>query len=239
VTPETVRLKDLYEALSFVESSLAATARELGAGEDDDLTVSLTGVSEGSNTLSLSTSPIMFQAAGVVTSSLASNDYAKVPPAARVGLRKLWQKANKQSWEFRFLPDGNGITAASVSKRREILKPGAVSGLTTIYGKCIDAGGARKLTVRIQLATGDFFTATVANLELARGLGARLHEWVGLEGEAKWNLETWSLEDFKVTRITEYRETDVVTAFELLATAAGDAWDGVDAEEYVGDLRAD
>jgi hypothetical protein len=239
VTPESVRLRDLYEALSLVEATLAVTARQLGASDSEELTVSLTGVEGGSNRLRVATSPMMFRAAGVITSALATDDYSQVPAIAQARLRKLWQKSDKQAWDFRFVPVDNGITEAEITRRKEILKPGKISGMTTLFGKCIDAGGATRLTVRLQFANGEFFTASVADIEMARQLGARLHEWVGLQGEARWNAETWSLESFRATRVTDYCETDLVTAFERLATAAGDIWDEVDAEEYVQDQRAD
>lgn len=104
---------------------------------------------------------------------------------------------------------------------------------------CIDAGGTTRLTAKLRFENGEYFTVNLASLEMARQLGARLHEWVGLEGEAKWNSENWGLESFKVTKITEYYEIDIVRAFNGLSDAAGDAWDEVDPEEYVQDLRAD
>lgn len=240
VTPESVRVRDLYEVLSLVESALAETSKTMvGVSKTADLSLSLVKVEGGSNLLSVAMSRTMFQAADVVVSAVAEEDFSAVPMVAQAQLRKLWQKANRQSWDFRFSKSDGRQKEAQISSKREILKPAKVSGVTTLYGKCVDVGGDTKITVRLRLESGDYFTAQVNNLEMGRELGGRLQEWVGLEGEAKWDSETWSMQSFRATRITEYHDTNPVEAFSKLAATSGNAWDDVDAEEFVRELRAE
>lgn len=67
----------------------------------------------------------------------------------------------------------------------------------------------------------------------------RLYKDVGIEGTAKWKVDTWEILDFKAKRITAYQphKTNLVKTFEVLAEAAGDRWKGVDIERFVAELR--
>lgn len=239
VQPDTVRLRDLTEVLSLLEATLAHTAKAFGASDKDDLSISLTEISPGSTDCVVATSDPMFRAATVVTKAVADDNFADIPLAGQSGLRGIWKKGASNGWDFSIIPVGNGVNEAHISHDHEILRPGQISGRTTLYGRCIHTGG-EKPTVRLRLLDGTFFTAELRSKEMAQELGQRLYKMVGLDGEAKWSAEEWKLERFRATAITDYQGTeDTVAAFANLSEAAGDVWDGVDAQGYVQDLRAD
>ena len=63
------------------------------------------------------------------------------------------------------------------------------------------------------------------------------YEVVVVEGQATWDSETWQILDFKVTGIADFTAADPYQAMQDLAAAAQGHWEGVDALEYVRELR--
>ena len=238
VTPESVRLRDLVETLQLVEAAIAETARGMGESDIEALNLSLVGITNGSADCTVAASPAMIRAASVVTRSLERNEFTTLPMRAQTSLRKLWKKSDNKGWDFSFAPIDNDVTFAQILHDREILRPGQIAGRTTLYGKCMDVGG-KKPTAKLNLLSGETLTVELSSEEMAKQLGARLYEVVGLEGEAKWGADDWKLERFIVDRITEYAETHAADAFSRLAQLAGNTWDDVDPVAYVQDLRAD
>lgn len=241
VSPETVKLRELFEILFLVEQSLVATAKSAGAKDADDLAVSLVRISDGSNEATLAMSPRMYKAAATISHSLANDDFDPLPVQAQASLRQLWGKAKTRAWTFDIHPNGkgNGVVQASIKPQHEILRVGDISGPTTLFGEVERAGGSARPTAWLRLISGENIVAVLKNTALAEELGARLFKVVGLEGEATWDLNDWKIKKFRADRLTEYQNTDIVTAFENLATVAGDFWDDVDPNEYVAQLRAD
>lgn len=73
--------------------------------------------------------------------------------------------------------------------------------------------------------------------EMAMALASRLYQDVALEGTATWDPDTWRLRSFRVVRLLDFAAVSPMAAFHELAAAAGDAWDGVDALEFVRSSR--
>lgn len=112
-------------------------------------------------------------------------------------------------------------------------------GDTTIYGRLIRVGGVGP---RATLLTPDgkhLHVELSESMAVALASSGRLHEDVGIEGGATWRVDTWEILEFRAQRITAYRpdKTNLVETFEALAKAAGDRWEGVDAERFVAGLR--
>lgn len=239
VSPNTVSVRDLYDVVSNLEAAIAITARYSGASDDDDLMLSLVDISPGSDTLTCAVSAKMYGAASVVSHGISSRDFSRIPVPAHPRLYALQRKASNASWSLGFHANGNGIARAVIRPDDELFKPPRIEGSTTLYGRCDRPGGERPPTARLTLLTGERVAIRLANRQLAKQIGMRLFEVIGLEGVATWNTEDWSLASFKAQRLTEYHETDPVTAFRHLADAADGFWDTVDPDAFVADLRAD
>ena len=138
------------------------------------------------------------------------------------------------------MADGNGIANAAITPDNELVRPGAISGRTTLYGICERIGGAGKQTMQFLLPSGERLTVKIKGKELAQGIGAHLHGACGVEGEAVWDVDTWKLEEFTVDRLLDYSPSaGPQSAIESLADAAEGYWDDVSPDEYVSELRAD
>lgn len=73
-------------------------------------------------------------------------------------------------------------------------------------------------------------------------LKPRVGTQVGFDGEAYWDTgRNLALCGFNVTAVNPYDPVNhnLVSTFEALAEASAGAWDGVDAAEYVRQLRED
>lgn len=114
-----------------------------------------------------------------------------------------------------------------------------VCGSTTLYGKLMRIGNHKPTAQIVLEPSGKSLTVELPDQESARQLSPALYQVVGLEGDAVWRSTDWEILEFKVTRVLPFVECDVVEAFKELSDAAGGAWDNVDVDAYLKDLRAE
>jgi hypothetical protein len=239
VRPDTVPLRDLFDILVNLEAAIAVSARHLGAKAGPELTLRLTHIAEGSDVCTLAAPEEMFSGAEAVLDAIARDEFSALPVGAHGHLHKIWKKTKVTGWTLNLAHSGM-TQPATILPSREILRPGAVSGRTTMYGKLDRVGGENwPSAVLIHPVMGKI-TVRLANSDLAKELGDKLFKMIGLEGEARWDSDEWELEEFRADAIVAvYPRVGITEAFEALAQAAGDTWDTVDPEEYVRELRSD
>lgn len=239
VTPQTVSARDLFDLISNLESACAVTAKGSGAKESDDLFVSIIGINSGSDKLTIAVSDRMFKAAGKISRAIARNDFREIPTPAHGKIRALWKKAHNAEWTLSFRSDGNGIAEASIVPDHEILRPGAMDGRTTLYGVAERVGGADRQTLQILLLSGERCTIEIKSKELAEEIGKHLHRVIGLEGDATWDIDSWTLSNFKATDYVEYRDSSPNEAFKALYEVSNGLWDGLNENEYMNEIRSE
>ena len=91
VSPSTVTVKQLYEVLEALQRVIASTATNDVRSSDEKYLLSLVDVNEGSDSLTIATSPAMMDASVVVTQSIADDDFQLLSPGSKIGLHKLWK----------------------------------------------------------------------------------------------------------------------------------------------------
>ncbi len=249
VRPETVSIGDLLDAVRCLERAAAATSAARAVGKEADLKLSLVGVGDGSDLLTLAASGPTLKSVGIITEAVRDDDFTRLTRSAVGQLRKMWQQARDAAWEaYEFLPDGNGVVPAVIRADESFLPIRTFDEPGEVYGVCIDLGGKRRPTARVQLLDGGIVTVLLPSKAFANGIGDRLYKPVCFEGVATWDDATRTLVGFKARAITEFTgdasragdlKQDVVGAFERLAAAAGNRWDDVDPDEYVQELRRD
>ena len=243
VSPEMTRAGDLADILKGIEAAIEATARGQGVElPDDEVSVSLVGVEESSNKLTIAVVSTCVAAAAQISGTVASGEYGEIPRKAHEALYDVSQKSLEREWEVRFEENASlHVRAATISSQNEVPAlpaPTVISGTTTIYGHCVRVGGAR--TPRAELRLGNRRTIDVhLSQELAKELGKILYEEVAITGEATWDAEDWSIRSLEATRIMPYRPTDLLVAFDELADLSKGRWGNVDASEYVRVLRSE
>ncbi len=111
-----------------------------------------------------------------------------------------------------------------------------IRGNTVIYGKLTRVGGTPP-KARLKLLNGEAISCIVSE-QLAKRIGNRLYEIVGLAGEAKWDADDYALLHFKAHGIAPYEEGSLKEAVRQLRDSAGNAWQNVeDVEDSIEALR--
>lgn len=242
VTPETVSIRDLVDILARVERMVVSYAEARFAELTEEATLSLVDIEAGSECLVFSVPDPLLGAVAQISKAVQLGDYVELPQSTYAELYGLSESVTKRGWGFEIQENlGHGIHHARIDDQNMLAprSPAFVQGTTTVHGRCLRVGGAVQPKAEIRLST----TAKILNVdlseEMAKELAARLYEEVVLEGSVTWNMDSWEIERFRVSRITAYRKTDPDLGFKELAEAAEGRWEGVDAVEYVRALRSD
>ena len=237
-SPETVASGDLAEILRLVERALVETARATNADLPDAPMLSLVGITGRSNALACAVDPALLSAVSTVTRSIADSQFSILPPIAQRQLHELHKIAVRKHWSFGFDESGTvELTPALISPDVPIPELPIAQGETTVYGEILRVGGKRS-RVQLRLISGGVLTAEVTR-PLAKQLASQLYTEVGLVGEAVWDREDFQMVSFRVTRVLSYHETPITEAFQSLYDCGGDAWKGVDPDNYVREVRGE
>lgn len=252
VSPRSVDVDDLAEVIRSYRGALSSLVGATGPNRtSEDVTLGLIGVSgdtENADVLTLYGSDECVDCAAVLNAVLTKSLEEKLPDVTRKHLRRLWKATYNNGWDScEFIGNGSGIGTASIQRERELIPDKTVfRGMTVLYGECTRVGGVSKRTARIKLANGDFITVRLRTASLAKEIGKRLYQTIGLKGEATWNQGDNAMVEFMADALTGYTDRDVsgqrrttVEAFKALAAAAGRRWEGVDPEEFVREQRRD
>jgi len=242
VKPQTVPASVLGEFLIEVEKSILAVLGEDTEMGSETALVSLVGVKEGSNALSLASPATVIPAVGIIADAIVRQDYDRIPRKAHVHLYEAVKICQRHGWGVQFVQNEKyGIPEATVAPGKGIPKPGVpkkAKGTTTIVGKVIKAGGVDPKVHIKELGTEVSLHIAVTEV-LAKELAGRLYETVSLECRVAWNMDEWTYDtsSISVLRLTEYRQPQKTKrAFQALRESAGSQWDGVDPTAYLNDL---
>ncbi len=237
VDPTTIRLRELYEILHGIEAATNAVASQKGRfGEPIDF--HLTAVHSGSATYLMTTTLEGYSAATACADAVARRDISELPDRAKEVFLGLRSKAKKTGWTFSMFH--NGDIPAVISSSTEFIADSIISGQSTVAARIERVGGTSHRTATMILLDGRKITVPVATEALAKELGARLYMLVSLSGEAKWTTGDMSLIGFRITEIHDYQgDSKITETLQSLAEIAGDFWDEIDPDEYIGDLRSE
>lgn len=235
-TPANTPIADLFHVLSETEKAIRSLALAARPGQSD-LVLNLLSISFGSNVCTVTSNrPAEAREAFERWSgALRDRHFDRLPSPARESALALKTFAEKRGASVGFARDRNdeaSIAWVTPDTPISLLNP-TVYGETTVFGEIIRVGGREP---KIGLTTSNGFLTCEADRSIARLLGGRLYEVVGLEGTAQWDPADWSIRSFRVSRVLDYVPTPILEAITLLAEAAGpDAW--ADEDDIVAAIR--
>lgn len=240
ITPESVSTSEIFEVCSVYEETLRAYMLKHSPNISiENFTFSLVQVKESSAIYTLKTIAIAAHAAIAINTAIQNEDYAKLPYNSIEGIRKLWNFSKKRNCDVSLsAKDKEKVSLGFITPLKEINLPKnyVIKGETTIYGEIIRAGGIEP-KIRIKLQDNEILSVKVTE-DLAKELALRLYDIVGLKGNAKWNKEDLSLEDFTITEILPYKKTPFPSAFDKLKSVLGTKWNEIgDVNNYIENLR--
>ena len=110
-----------------------------------------------------------------------------------------------------------------------------------VWGHLTKVGGDDPKAI-LRLRNGKLFAVSLTRELVLELVDQRpLFQDIGLEGQATWRLDDWSMESFMATGIVAYRlrEKSPSETLEELAQASQGRWKGVDAAKFVRELRSE
>lgn len=227
IRPETVSIRQLSELLAELDRLFEEETEHDGVlPEEDGLTVSLVGVSEGSANLVFACNHRL-QGAELfyrVTKALAGKHGEDVKRSKAKGLCEFSKRTNAR---IQFFPENDESPVVEINPGEEISEEVAVmEGETSIYGVLVRVGGVEP-KARLRLNDGSALSVRVTE-DFARKLGSLLYLKIGLRGRATWRLPDYSLIDFVAEELLDYAPTDFSQAFKELRNICPEAWAEVD-----------
>lgn len=240
--PSKLSIHELTELLLAFERAVVKTAIHLKPGLDEEQAViSLIGISEGSTSLQFASAlPEATTAFQQIGQAISLRSYTELPSVTIEALREIHKYSQeKQAFiSFYLYENSHRIRLAEIRFDVDLNLPliNRVRGNTVIYGRLTRVGG-NPPKARITQLNGEAISCFVSE-QLAKRIGNRLYEVIGLAGEAEWDADDYSLLYFKANDITPYEETPVKMAIRELRESAGPAWDRIkDVNAYIEELR--
>lgn len=235
VSPATVALRDLLDLLDSFEQAVQATAK--GRGEIGAALVSLVGVAEGSDLLTMHANTKAVKATEAIVHAITSQDSSRLSYKAEECLRQIWRRASDRHWTIGI---ANSKFSAVISPSSDLFKISRVKGTTSIGGQLRRIGGISP-TAQLLLGNNELLTVHLEGEDMAKGLSHSLYDFIALEGEATWIVPGWKIDDFRATKIlpVTHSTVDAPAAFQLIADVAPGVWDTIDPDSFVRDQRDD
>jgi hypothetical protein len=240
MVPGKIRSKEIAEVIEAVEDMVASMViRDHPELEKETVVVGLKGIHKGSIGLEFASNlaELTLPATHHIVKSIASNDFSTLPSRSINSLRRLSAFTRRHQCNAEFSTQNGKLQELAVlTPETRIPDIYPLSGETSLYGEVTRVGGAEP---RIQFKTlkGQIIYCST-NKTIARKAGTKLYAMVELHGQAEWNSETFEIENFNVTDISDYEQTTPLEAFEELADLVGDSFDKVqDVNRVVSEIR--
>lgn len=241
VSLDSLNASELAELITAHEKALLAEMRKDSEIHisDEDATLSLVGIQEGSIQLIFNSHHADLQVAfRNICHAIASRTIDKLSSPTQECLKTI-KKIVKLHGMIAEFYDTQGITASLTSETPIPVKNMVyVTGETTLYGRVERVGGK---TPKVWLMLGDNETIVCEISEsLAIEVANYLYQWVSVFGKAKWNSSDYSIESFKILGINkEFQAIPLNEAFEYLSQEIGHYYNEIDPIEYVQAMRND
>jgi hypothetical protein len=242
ISPENIRIGEIAVILDAIENVLlSVVAQEHEGLTKENLTIGLHSVNAGSLGLQFTSKlpEVVTPAFEQVAVSIRNRTIENIPFESIKHFEKIlsFVKSHQAQADF-IVINGKSKNLATLTADFELPKPGFISGETTIYGEIVRVGGVEP-KVEVKTISGKTLYCPF-EFELASQLGALLYQLVGLDGDARWNTQNFEIEDFRVTGISDFRNTPLVEAFQSLSEVAGIYYSDLDdVTSYIADLRGE
>lgn len=240
ISPESIRIGEIAVILDAIENVLLTViAQEHEGLTKEILTIGLHNINAGSLGLQFTSKlpEVVTPAFEQVATSIRSGVIENIPYESLNHFEKLLSFVKRHQAQADFIVlNGKSKTLATLTPDFELPKTVYITGQTTIYGEIVRVGGVEP-KVEVKMISGQTIYCPF-EIGLASQLGALLYQLVGLDGDARWNTQNFEIEDFRVTAVSDYRNTSLVDAFQSLSDIAGKYYSDIDdVTGYIAELR--
>ncbi|NJL57615.1 hypothetical protein HC928_22660 [bacterium] len=245
MSPGRIRSKEIAEVIESIEEMIACMViREHPELDKENIVIGLKSIRKGSLSLEFSTNleELTLNVVHRIAESIKHKNYGALPRGTVISLRKLSAFMRRHQCNGELFEDiqDNGEQKALATLTPEATIPEAhlLSGNTVLYGEITRVGGVEpKIKVK-PLSEGKAVYCSTSKA-VAKEAALRLYTKVGLHGIARWNTETFEMESFHVTEISDYEETSPAEGFEEMKALVGDFFDRKidDVDRFVHEMR--
>lgn len=242
IQPGHVRSRELGDVIAAFEEAIAAVVvRAHPELKTEQIIVGLATIHDGSIGLAFA-APLgdpVYRAAHQLIGAVQAHDWAGLPWDALKPLREVLKFVTRHQCVADLAVHHDGlVAAAAITTATEIPRAATLRGTTTLYAEVKRAGGMEPRVMLQTLSGRTLFCDT--SEEIAKALGARLYEHVGVVGYAEWDYQTLEVIGFEITEVLSYRRTSPVEAFQSLRQEFGHYFDAIeDPEAWVHELRGE
>ena len=238
INPSNVKPSEIAELISNFEKALLASIKEDLEIDSNDILFTFEEIANRSLDLLFKPKPYKH-----IPPNTLNNSYRKLSKRiyesdfdsfSNEGINALkgickFTKKHKCVGSFRL----NNETLSSITPSTEITvkQPLFIKGDTTIYGELIDVGGDNP-NIHIKI-NEDYIIIIDTNKEVAKKLGNRLFDIIGLSGFAKWEVETSKIIEFKLSNILEYSPLGATESFKQLKGITSGVWDNYNSNQEI------
>jgi hypothetical protein len=240
ISPRTLSTRELSEILLATEKSVASIS-DLEEDDADEFTLGLVSVQGGSAHFELAPRREEVQVAAFNrwTESIRANDYRGLPTTSVEGAQTIAKFSRRRDCRIQLASAMNGRSSeVTVTPTTEVdaPEPVYVQGTTTVYGRLIQVGGV-KPKAKLRLPSGNLLVVSVTS-EQARRLAGSIYDVVGIRGEATWNADGFTIENFQVQKLVPFEDTPPTEGFRQLRENMGKHFDDVDdPTQFIRDIR--
>ena len=244
VSPGYIRSKEIAEIIEAIEEMIASQVISNNPDlKRDAVVVGLSDIrheSLGFQFLLPSLAELTLPAFLEITESISSSHFNSLSQDTLKPLKKVFNFARRHNCNAEIYErNGDRKLLATITPSTELPEVTSISGETTLYGEITRVGGADSKNPKIQFKTidGELIYCNTSKL-LAEIAGTKLYKQVGLIGIARWNAETFEVEEFFVTAISEYEHSSPAEAFSALSEQFGSMFDSIqDVSSFVEAVR--
>jgi hypothetical protein len=235
MTPRNVRLGELGDLLASLESAVAA----INGTAAEEVRMGLVQVRSQSAAYALESSSVDASTAMKLWwTAVREKETTGLPPAAQEASKKILAFVKRHDCVGEMRESGVRKVLAKITPLTTFATtlPDGIRSHTVLYGEVVRVGGVeRKLMLRVH-PDKPAVTVSIKTKELARELGARLYETVGVAGSALWHPVTDALLGFDAEELLPY-DGSALDAIANVSALVGSELDAVDMEEFVATIR--
>lgn len=243
ISPTNVRMRTLFGILGGLEGAIVAMAEDMGVEFDENEAIIIPGELEESSlgipgALNLKAEEPLRH----IDRALYAEEVGGLPLQVRSELTCIQSTLSERGVDLEISGDGlRGVFLAEDTPHIEEPSEGSdkMTSHAVVYGVCMRVNRSRR-DAAIELHDGQ--NCTLKSLtdqqlkQLMKETGDDFDQVFRIEGQAKWSLDDYRISEVEVTSI-ESVDRNAGELFGALREATANAFDEVDAIDYVNELR--
>lgn len=166
-----------------------------------------------------------------LTTSIKDNDFSRLSAETIGSLKTIQRFSKKHNCNANFRYNGESLSLITPNSEIKENRSLFVKGDTTIYGELIDVGGENP---NLHIKINDEYVIIVdTDKSIAKQLGSKLFDTIGLKGLAKWDVTTSRIIEFKLYDILDYKSGNVANTFAELRRITSGGWDNFNSNDEI------